>query len=84
MTTSRPAPTPMIEFDARSRLTLPGKAHNRYLVHEQEDGTVILEPAVVLSALEARYRDNAELQATVEAGRAHPELRSPRPERRTA
>jgi len=74
----------MIEVDARNRVTLPGKAHNRYLVHEQEDGTVILEPAVVLSALEARYRANAEIQATVESGRAHPELRRPRPERRTA
>lgn len=82
MTTT--APIPMIEVDARNRLTLPGKAHRRYLVHEQDDGTVILEPAVVISELEARYRANPDLQAKVAHGRAHPELSKARPPRRTA
>ncbi len=77
------APVPVIEVDARNRVTLPGKAHRRYLVHEQDDGTVILEPAVVISELEARYRVNPDLQATVARGRAHPELSKPRPPRRT-
>ncbi len=78
------APIPMIEVDARNRVTLPGKAHRRYLVHEQDDGTVILEPAVVISELEARYRANSDLQGKVAHGRAHPELSKPRPRRRTA
>ncbi len=76
-------PTPMVEVDARSRVTLPGKAHRRYLLHEQDDGTMILEPAVVISELEARYRANPQLQAQIEHARAHPEQSQPRPSRRT-
>lgn len=77
-------PMTLIEVDARSRVTLPGKANRRYLVREEDDGTVILEPAVVMSELEARYLANPELQARVAHGRAHPEQGRPRPERRTA
>lgn len=82
MTMAKPPSTPMIEVDGRNRVTLPGKAHRRYLMHEQEDGTVILEPAVVLSELEASYRADPEIQAKVQHGRSHPEQRRPRPERR--
>lgn len=81
MTTTTPARSIMIEADSRSRLTLPGKAHRRYLVHEHEDGTVVLEPAVVLSELEARYLANPQLQAIVERGRANPARRRAVPER---
>lgn len=80
MTTTSPT---MIEVDARNRVTLPGKANRRYLLHEQDDGTMILEPAVVISELEARYRANPELQARVAHARAHPEQARPRPARRT-
>jgi hypothetical protein len=73
----------MIEVDGRNRVTLPGKAHRRYLLHEQPDGTVILVPAVVMSELEATYLANPDLQARIEYARAHPEDARPRPPRRT-
>ena len=83
MTTATTPPSPpLLEVDARSRVTLPGKAGRRYLVHEHADGTLVLEPAVVLSALEVAYSASPELQAAVVKGRAHPELRRPRPARR--
>ena len=72
---------PMIEVDGRNRVTLPGKAHRRYLVREERDGTLILEPAVVISEIEARYR-GSDVEAAVEHSRAHPEQMKPRPTRR--
>lgn len=76
--------TPMIDVDGRNRVTLPGKAHRRYLLHEQPDGTLILEPAIVMSEREARYLGNPDLQARIQYARAHPEDARPRPARRTS
>lgn len=49
----------VIEVDDRRRVSL-GKfgRHNRYLVHEQTDGTLILEPAVVLTEAEVALMSN--------------------------
>lgn len=81
-TNSSPAST-LIETDARSRVTLPGSRSNRrYLVREEPDGTLILEPAVVLSELELRYLSSS-VAAKVEDARAHPERAKGRPARRT-
>lgn len=64
----------VIELDDRRRASL-GKfgRHDRYLVSEQEDGTLILEPAIVLTEAEAAYLRNTSLVALVEEERAHPE-----------
>lgn len=74
----------VLETDSRSRLTLPGgRANRRYLVHEESDGTLILEPAVVISEREARFQADAELQTRIAHAQVHPETRRPRPPRRT-
>lgn len=72
----------LVELDARRRLSL-GKIghHSRYLVREEPDGTLIFEPAVVLTELEARFMANPALVARVDDNRAHPERRAPRPRR---
>lgn len=81
--TSTSTTATLIESDARSRVTLPGnKGNRRYLMHEEPDGTLILEPAVVMSELERRYL-LSEVAAQVEDARAHPERRTGRPTRRT-
>lgn len=75
----------VVETDSRGRLTLPGsKPNRRYLVHEEPDGTLVLEPAVVISELERRFLANAALQARIEHARTHPELGESRPPRRTS
>ena len=74
----------MIEVDNRSRVTLPGKAGRKYLMREGENGAVILEPAVVMSEMELRALRDPQLQTALANDDAHPELRSPRPARRTA
>jgi len=72
----------LIELDERRRLSL-GKIgrHSRYLVREEPDGTLVFEPAVVLTKAEQRYLENATLVAQTEDNRAHPERRRPRPQR---
>ena len=74
----------LIELDSRRRTGLAkiGR-HQRYLVTEEEDGTLIWTPAVVMSEAEARLHANPELLARIEYELAHPELdRSDRPRRK--
>jgi hypothetical protein len=71
----------IVETDSRGRASL-GHPDQRYLMHEESDGTLILEPATVVTELERRYMANATLQAQIEYARAHPEQRVPRRGRR--
>ena len=59
-----------------------GRPNRDYRLTEQSDGTLILEPAVILSELERRFLDNSELQAQLEYARSHPEQRVRRQRRR--
>ncbi len=71
----------IVETDARGRASLarPGR---RYLMHEESDGTLVLEPATVVTELERRFLANAALQAQLSYARAHPEERVKRPRRK--
>lgn len=73
----------MIELDERRRLSL-GKIgrHSRYLVREEQDGTLIFEPAVVLTEFEARALGSQELMQQLQDS-LDPANRRPRV-RRTA
>lgn len=70
----------LVTTDARGRATV-GRPDQSFLLYEQEDGTMILEPAVVISELEHRYLANAAMRAQIEYARAHPEERVPRKQR---
>ncbi len=73
-----------IELDDRRRLSLAKLGrHSRYLAREEPDGTLVFEPAIVMSELEARFLANKELVARIDEARQHPERlrrRRPRPE----
>lgn len=73
----------IVETDARGRASLarPGR---RYLMHEEADGTLILEPAVVVTELERRFMANSVLQAQIAYAKTHPEQRVPRRQRHRA
>lgn len=77
----------LIELDSRRRTAL-GKVgrHSRYLVRETPTGTLIFEPAVVLTELEAALLARPDILAEVAASRADPQDRRPRvrPEDRPA
>ena len=51
-------------------------------MHEESDGTLVLEPAVVVTELERRFMANAALQAQIKDARKHPEKRRSRRSRR--
>lgn len=47
--------TTVIETDSRSRVVLPGHANQRFLVQEHEDGSILLQPAVVVSEAQLEH-----------------------------
>lgn len=54
--------TIVIETDNRSRVVLPGHANQRFVVQEHEDGSILLQPAVVVSEAQFEYDTNPELR----------------------
>lgn len=64
----------LVETDARGRVSL-GRPDRRYLLHEEPDGTLILQPAAVISDLELKYMENSALQAQIAYAKAHSEQR---------
>lgn len=71
----------IVDTDKRGRATL-GHPSRRYLMREEPDGTLILEPAVVVSELERRFMANAAIQAQIAHAKAHPEEQVRRNRRR--
>lgn len=67
--------THLLEVDARGRTSLArlGGSGRRYLAHAESNGTIVLEPAIVISEMEARLHANPELHAQVTEAAAHPE-----------
>lgn len=63
----------ILELDDRRRVSLGKLAeHSRYLVRKEDDGTLILEPAVVLTAFEARVLGSPEMIAKLREAQAAP------------
>jgi hypothetical protein len=60
----------LIELDARDRASLKSLAtHKRYLAEVEPDGTIVLTPAVVMSAAEARLMERPDILRKVEERR---------------
>lgn len=63
----------LVTLQDRSRANLGRLAeHDRYLVHREPDGTLIWEPAEVMSATEARLLSDENLKKVIAANRADP------------
>ncbi|APA78476.1 MULTISPECIES: hypothetical protein [Mycobacterium] len=45
----------MIRTDSRGRVTLVGHPDSTYLLREEPDGVLVLQPAVIMSAAQASY-----------------------------
>jgi hypothetical protein len=52
----------LIETDDRSRVVLPGRPRERFLLQENSDGSILLLPAVVISQAQSEYDQSPELQ----------------------
>ena len=51
-----------VETDARSRVVLPGHSDQRFIVQENEDGSILLQPAKVVTEAQLEYDQIPELQ----------------------
>lgn len=52
----------LVQTDARSRVVLAGHPNQRFLVQENADGSILLQPARVVSEAQAEYDASPELQ----------------------
>ena len=52
----------LVETDSRSRVVLPGHANERFLARENADGSILLEPARVVSDAQHEYDNSPELR----------------------
>lgn len=73
-----------VELDGRNRISLNGLdlRSKTYFVRADPEGTIVLEPAVVMSMAEAAYLRHPEVQAVVEEGLNNPQEHRPRTKRR--
>ncbi len=53
----------IVETDARSRVVLPGHSNERFILQENPDGSLLLQPARVVTAAQAEYDADPELRA---------------------
>jgi hypothetical protein len=51
-----------IQTDSRGRVLLPGHPNNRYLVQENDDGSILLQPATVVTVAQHEFQSTPELQ----------------------
>ncbi|BBU23724.1 hypothetical protein [Mycobacterium xenopi] len=71
----------IIETDSRSRAVLPGRPNQRYLMRENEDGSILLQPARVVTDAQHEYDSNPELRELLSRAAASPTVRRARKRR---
>lgn len=54
--------TILVETDQRSRVVIPGHSNQRFIVQENSDGSILLQPAVVVAEAQSEYDESPELQ----------------------
>lgn len=63
----------LLELDSRRRVSLGTIAkHDRYLANVEDDGTIILTPAVVMSVAQARLHASPKTSEMVDDFLKHP------------
>lgn len=60
----------LVETDGRSRVVLPGHSNQAFVMRENEDGSILLEPARVVTDAQHEYDSNPGLQALLERATA--------------
>jgi len=75
--------TIVVETDNRSRVVIPGHSNERFVVQENADGSILLQPARVVTEAQLEYDSNPELRDLLARASAAPTVRRSR-QRRTA
>ena len=68
----------MVETDSRSRVVLPGRAGQRFLVQENADGSILLQPARVVTEAQLEYDETPALQELLARATSSPTIRRSR------
>jgi hypothetical protein len=53
----------LIETDSRSRVVIPGHSNERFVLRENEDGSILLQPARIVTEAQSEYDGDPQLQA---------------------
>jgi hypothetical protein len=71
----------LIETDARSRAVLPGRPNQRFLMRVNDDGSILLQPARVVTDAQQEYDTDPELRDLLARAAASPTIRRTRQRR---
>jgi hypothetical protein len=67
-----------VETDDRSRVVLPGHPNQRFVVRENADGSLLLQPARVVTEAQQEYDSDPELRELLSRAAASPTVRRAR------
>lgn len=56
----------LVSADSRSRVVLPGRPDEQFILEELEDGAILLQPAAVISKAQLEYLTTPELRSLLE------------------
>ena len=73
----------VVETDGRSRVVLPGHSNQRFVLRENDDGSLLLQPARVLTEAQAEYDADPELRALLSRAAKSPTVQRARVRRGT-
>lgn len=68
-------PEQLVQTDARSRAVLPGHPDQKFLLRENADGSILLEPVRLVSEAQAEYDETPELQELLARATQSPTVR---------
>jgi hypothetical protein len=71
----------LIETDSRSRVVLPGLPNQRFLMRVNEDGSILLQPARIVTDAQQEYDSDPELRDLLARAAASPTVRRRRQRR---
>lgn len=71
----------IVETDARSRVVLPGHSNERFVLQENGDGSLLLQPARVVTAAQDDYDSDPDLRALLARATQSPTVRRRRTRR---
>lgn len=67
-----------VETDSRSRVVIPGHPNQRFLVRENDDGSILLQPARMVTEAQLEYDGDPELRALLARAADSPTVRGRR------
>ncbi|BEL41819.1 hypothetical protein Isolate57625_51740 (plasmid) [Mycobacteroides abscessus subsp. abscessus] len=72
----------IIETDSRSRAVIPGQPNTRFLMRVNEDGSILLQPARVVTEAQREYDSTPELRELLSRAAGSATVRRRRAQRR--